>query len=333
MNLFKSIISAGFLANAIYILILAQSPVYAQEATLLGGKINSSESCDLSNTWQFSYREKIAGPFEWSFSWLNEGHFPGHHRDGQTFQFWIFSKIPDYRLRLSAGVGPYLYFDTATDDHKAYEDNHGWGTVFSLSATWYARSRWQIQLLANQVLTGTDFNTTAILMGVGYRFDLPLSAQETPVGGVSDWWPKKNEVTLFIGNTILNSFESEDSLATEIEYRRRIIPNLDWTLGCLYEGNVRLSRRTGITTQVWPTRRFWNNRLSLGLGLGIYVAVDSRSGQESGRSSDDIVAGILTMTASYDIIPQFPMRLSWNRTVTNYDRDTDIILVGLGYRF
>ena len=26
-------------------------------------------------------------------------------------------------------------------------------------------------------------------------------------------------------------------------------------------------------------------------------------------------------------------RLTWNRTMTGYDRDTDVILAGIGYRF
>jgi hypothetical protein len=41
----------------------------------------------------------------------------------------------------------------------------------------------------------------------------------------------------------------------------------------------------------------------------------------------------MTMSASYRINQQWSARLSWNRTVTGYDRDTDIIMGGIGYRF
>jgi hypothetical protein len=45
------------------------------------------------------------------------------------------------------------------------------------------------------------------------------------------------------------------------------------------------------------------------------------------------VPGIITLTASYRFDPRWFARLSWNRVVTHYDRDTGVILLGGGYRF
>ena len=55
---------------------------------LLGGLISSHEDRETSYTWQISYMEDIDDHFGWSFSWLNEGHMPNHHRDGPTLQLW-----------------------------------------------------------------------------------------------------------------------------------------------------------------------------------------------------------------------------------------------------
>src|SRR6478609_8116872 len=45
------------------------------------------------------------------------------------------------------------------------------------------------------------------------------------------------------------------------------------------------------------------------------------------------VAGIFTMTASYRIGREWTARFSWNRVLSNYDRDADVLLFGVGYRF
>jgi len=47
----------------------------------------------------------------------------------------------------------------------------------------------------------------------------------------------------------------------------------------------------------------------------------------------DNLAGIVTLTGSYRIHRHWDVRTSWNRIVTDYNRDTDIILGGVGYRF
>ncbi len=43
--------------------------------------------------------------------------------------------------------------------------------------------------------------------------------------------------------------------------------------------------------------------------------------------------GILGTTFSYNIGRGFLARLTWQRIVSTYDRDSDIILLGIGYRF
>lgn len=97
----------------------------------------------------------------------------------------------------------------------------------------------------------------------------------------------------------------------------------------LYEGDTRLIRRHGLVSQFWLVKDFLGDSVTLGTGAGAYFAVDQRAGQDG----DEIISGIATLTGSYRFTQHWSLRTSWNRIVTNYDRDTDVIMAGIGYRF
>ncbi len=305
----------------------------AQELYLLGGGMQDSTTHSTSYTWSVSYLEGLGEHFAWSYSYLNEGHVPEHHRDGFAGQLWSRVNFFKRKLSLAAGAGPYAYFDTEPFG-KSYEDAHGWGGIFSLSASYYLDDRWILHVRANHVQTGGDINTDGILFGIGYQ----LQASETQ--GPRDWPAeptrggyRNNELAVLFGRTITNSFNSERSFATAIEYRRNILPWLDGTVGWMYEGNNDLLRRNGITVQVWPTRTFFENRLALAAGFGAYLAVDryrDTSPQEGGNAT---IAGLVSLTASYNLGEQYLIRASFYRTLTNYNRDTDVFVIGPGFRF
>ena len=85
---------------------------YAQELSLFAGGLRESGTKEGSPVWALEYQHPLHENVGASFSWLNEGHVPGHHRDGQTIQIWGRTNVFDRRLSLAAGVGPYRYFDT-----------------------------------------------------------------------------------------------------------------------------------------------------------------------------------------------------------------------------
>jgi len=317
----------------IFCIFSASKGSFAQELYFSSGLIKNAEDHDNSYSWQVSYRENITNHFGWSFSWLNEGHFYGHHRDGQVFQTRVFSDLLNHQFSIAAGAGPYLYYDTEIDSHNSYENSHGWGVVFNLTATCYKFTPWLFQVSSNHVYTRDDMDTNSILIGLGYQ----LSPRDPvwPTAGASPAAERtvKNEFTVYIGQTILNSFKSQDALATGMDYRRNIARYLDWTIGWMYEGNAKLSRRNGITSQIWPTRSFFGNRLSLGVGLGIYLAVDTRDNNDLGGDGEGFVVGLVSMTTSYRFSDHLLVRLCWNRTVTRYSHDTDVIMAGLGILF
>ena len=126
-------------------------------------------------------------------------------------------------------------------------------------------------------------NSGSVMLGIGYDLDklgrpdsihsVKTQPEKDANNGVKDI---NNEITVFLGGATINSTKSAGtSIATGIEYRRSIFSYLDWTIGWLYEGDMDLLRRSGLTTQFWPTKSFLDHRISLSIGLGMYIALDT----------------------------------------------------------
>jgi len=312
--------------------LLLAGAVHAQELTLFAGDLEESVSRQSSAVWAFEYQHPLNENVSASFSWLNEGHLPGHHRDGQSIQVWGRTHLLDRRLSLAAGIGPYRYYDTATSSApNGYANMQGWGTVGSLAATYYTDSRWLYQLRINRIVTGNSIDTSALMFGVGYQLE-PVSARGPQ--GSAPYQPAmttNNEITLSFGQTIVNSYHSEHSTAWALEYRRGLGRHVDVTLGLLNEGDAGLLRRKGITAQIWGVREVLaSDRLVLGIGVGPYLAT---SLQRTPGGGDGKLSWIVTATAALKLDRQWTARLSWNRVDTSYHRDTDVILLGAGYRY
>lgn len=307
-----------------------------QELYLLGGEVGHADTHDYTTAWEGEYFKGLSDHFAASISYLNEGHLPLHHRDGESLQLWARSHLFERRLSLAVGAGPYYYFDTAKTVSGSFTDDHGFGGLISLTATWTKESRWLLQLRTNYVTTSNNFDTWSALAGIGYQLEAPsaLGAQTTtPPQHDKHDKTTQNEITAFLGRSVVNSFDSEHALATSVEYRRGLLPYLDWTAAYLFEGDSRLIRRNGVTTQLWAVREFFADRLALGVGGGAYFAVDHNKNSPINTDHDGFLSAIFSFTASYRFHPHWQARATWNRVVTNYDRDTDIFFGGLGYRF
>lgn len=324
LTVFASLFAGGLLGMS--------GSAHAQEFSMLAGPLVSDSANSYS--WDANYREGMGRYAAWSFSWLNEGHIPAHHRDGQSLQLW--ARLPTWhdRLEWSAGVGPYRYFDTtAAQAGGDYSNTHGWGILWSLRAAYYFDSRWiaELQLNRAHVFGGPD--TTAILFGIGFQLDAndgPGARQEALAHTTN---VTNNEVTVMIGETILNSYSSESALAESVEYRRGLWRFLDVTATYLHEGGHIQSRRDGVAAQLWATRAFLDDRLALSAGIGPYVSITQNNDLPLDRAGDGRISGLVSVSASYRIDPRWLARVTWNRVVTRYDRDTDVIEAGIGLRF
>jgi hypothetical protein len=303
----------------------------AQEIYLYGGAIRESDTRDITYAWTLEYRQDLTKNWAVSFSWLNEGHFQQHHRDGHALQIWGRTDPLWKGIVLAAGIGPYRYFDTrmAHQEHS-YVDSHGWGTVLSFSATCPLYDRWLFSLRSNYINSDRSIDTFSLQAGIGYQLE-PFPPGSSP-GSPRDK-PRKNEITAYFGQIVVNSGESESDTAWSLEYRRSLGRYLDWSVGWMNENNPGPIHRKGMIAELWLTKSFFHDRLSLSLGTGPYLMIDKQ--KKSGPHEDDdlCLAGIVTMSGAYEFYSPWVIRISWHRTVTDYNRDTDIILGGIGLRF
>lgn len=305
----------------------AASAASAAELYLLGGGVKSFSPSETTYSWQLEYRQDLLKHLAAGVSYLNEGHIDRHHRDGYAPQLWLRTELADYRLTLAAGAGPYIYFDTQREfNAEGYKNDHGVKALVSLAAAWHYSNDFIFELRSNLVEGGGGFGTASVLAGVGYHFDPDLKPLVEKIAK-----EPKNEVTLFLGQTIVNSFGSQRSIAAGIEYRRKLWRHVDWTLSGLYEGDNRLVRRDGVMTQLWAAQQLVEGMFTVAAGGGAYF--DLGHYDNPWHASRKTVSAILTLTGSYNFSPHWALRASWNRLLTSYDRDTDVILGGIGYRF
>ncbi len=311
---------------------LAPVAAGAQDLSLFAGGARGGTDHASTRAFALAYERGIGVPgiARYLFGgvvYLNEGHIPGHHRDGMAAQLGVRTNPGGSGLSLSAAAGPYRYFDTAVAEEQpqGYADAHGWGTLYTLGAAWRAHdSRWLYRLRVDRVRGQGSFDTTSVFAGVGYRLDQDGSFPDNA-------WPRTkggaDEVFAAGGTTIVNSFHSQKANAGTVEWRHRLGPAIRASVGWLSEGDARLIRRDGVLVQGWLEPTFSEGRYSLGVGFGPYFAVDSY------RPDARRTQALLSATASYRLSTSWLARLTWHRSVTSYDRDSDIFLLGVGYRF
>jgi hypothetical protein len=307
-------------------------PALAQEFSVLGGLQHTSELGETTYAWSYEYVQNLSDNFYATFDWLNEGHVTNHHRDGHSLQLWYRWLTPSRTFSFSGGLGPYRYYDTTSpsgDESGQSTDEHGVGIKYSATARWYFGHPWVAELQYDHVQTQHSISTDTLMLGFGYEFDATSEAGPTVPAPKYDFsTPQRNEVTLAAGKSILNDFNSPQGAAWAIEYRRRITPYLDIAATGIDEGENGVTKRRGLAVSATLSREFLEHQASIGLGLGPYVTQDlDETGQETR------VLGLLTMVAKWRITDLWSIHGYWYRTVTTNGRDTDVMLIGMGYSF
>ena len=308
------------------------SPAFAGEIALLGGYESTDKPVEKTYAWQAQYMEGLGEHVAYSLAYLNQGHFISHHRDANAASLWLRTNLLQKQLSLGVGAGGLFYYDTLKpSDGTPPHDIHGWGTIASVAATWYMDSRWFAQLQGNWVRGGQSFDTLSALLGVGYQLDAPPQPGPDVKGTHQGERTTDNELTLFGGESVVNiPGPNGKSAAFALEYRRGIWRYLEWTARALYEGQNDQIDRYGATSQFWLAKEFLDDRISLGAGAGGYVGVDQR---RSGHDGKQFFAEVVSITGSVRLNNHWDLRGTWDRTITGYDRDTDLFLGGIGYRF
>ena len=142
----------------------------------------------------------------------------------------------------------------------------------------------------------------------------------------------EKEFTAFVGESVVNTFFNENSVAAAVEYRRGIGKNFDWTATYLNEGDPDVIRRNGFATQIWPVAAFLGDRVTLGFGVGPYVYFEDKAdGKRTMQKAG--IAPLLSPTVSVRLNDDWLLRVIWDRVVSDYDRDADVFLLGIGRRW
>jgi hypothetical protein len=313
------------------LLACASFPATAQELYGLVGAQRTSSLDEETYAFSFEYLQNINDHVFATFTWLNEGHVTDHHRDGHSAQIWGRWLTDSRRFSLSAGIGPYRYYDTTTGGTTDVNttDVHGFGIIYSAAAQWYVSFPWVVELRYNHIHTANSIDTDTLLVGAGYQFDATsVPGPAVPAASYGFSSDQRNEVTVMAGKSVVNNFQSPQGAAWGIEYRRNFTPFVDATAAVIDEGDAKVVKRRGLTVQAWLVREFLEHRASVGLGLGPYVARDD---DETGQKTR--VLGLLTMGAAWRWSDRWSTRAYWYRTVTTDGRDTDIVLLGMAYAF
>jgi hypothetical protein len=76
-----------------------------------------------------------------------------------------------------------------------------------------------------------------------------------------------------------------------------------------------------------------NVKMAVGLGFGDYATVDSLRDTPAGTVHPPFLAGVVSPLVNADLTDHCFVRFIWDRIITNYSEDSDVWLVGFGYRF
>lgn len=285
-------------------------------------------------TYQSEFEHALNEHFSVSLHYTNQGHFDrgvSHHRDLDGINLWAHTDVLS-RLELAAGLGPVYYYDTVGNYNGHPADLHGLGVNLSLAATWKSTTPLVYQARLSYVDAGS-FKTTALLLGIGYRFAdkdsyaTGADAGSSPDPAYADYF-RPMEVTIYSGLTVVNQPGNSNSRAYALEFRRNIGDYLQYTVTAQSEGHNALIDRKGVAAQLWLAKSFLDNRLSLGVGIGPYLAEDSIK-----AGSTHFVTAMRSVSAAYQLTPQWSARIKFDRVITGYNRDTDIFMIGIGRRF
>jgi|CZKI01.1.fsa_nt_gi hypothetical protein len=325
---------------SVIFLICAGLKLNAQELSLLGGVMTEAGAKNSSYTWQIDYRQDFYRNFASSIDYINEGHVPGHYRDGMAWEAWGNLPFLNDRIAVSLGAGIYYYYDTEPLAGASSADVHGTAPIISFSVTGYLSDRWFYRVMVNRISPTGDIKTTTAAVGVGYWFGphrRPRGEQPSKDATQDASFVTEPQFTVYGGQSVVNTFLSPKALAGAVEYRQGLLPHLDGTASFTYEGDPKIVRRSGVAFQLWPVNTFFDDSTSVGIGVGPYIFIDRNHPISSGQTvnvglkNPAAVAPLVSLTIARRLSYHWVARIIWDRVVSNYNRDSDIFLVGLGY--
>ena len=314
---------------------LAVAPAGAEEFSVLAGFTDTDDHTSESYAWGLEYRERLLAHLDVTLDYLNEGHVPGHHRDGASLALWARTSIWRQRLTLALGAGPYIYCDTELDPTvpDGYHDYHGVGALISGSVSYALAGNWLARLELSQVVAPGDVGTRTLMLGIGYQLQSAIDGLNRSWADAAPAPPPEaaNEFGLFWGQTILNGAHADASSAFGVEYRRRVLHHLELSASLIDDGDGLDGHHMGMTGEAWLVQDFNSGRIVMGVGLGTYFSFESYQTVYGTPAASTV--GLASITAAWRLTRALDLRLIWHRGFTGDDQDRDIVTAGLGWRF
>ncbi|HEY1226985.1 MAG TPA: hypothetical protein VGF26_06650, partial [Ramlibacter sp.] len=285
---------------------------------------------DKSFAVNLSYTQRVSSYFAASLEYTNEGHPPLHHRDGLSPQLWLHTLVPARGWSFAVGAGPYYYFDTTTGNGSLadYRNEHGWGTMANFSAKYHlGDKRTYAEVRLSKIHGRKDHDSSLVMVGLGYELrNLPTVIKEENADS------GENMVMVLAGRSIVNSFKSEKATGYGVEYRHTVNPNVEWSLTAMNEGRIGVAQRKGVAAQLWLLRPFTEHTV-LELGMGGYVMRDQIDRDNVREEPKTHFAPIASIGMRWRVTPMMRAQLSWSRVITDYHRDSDVFLLGVGWLY
>ena len=259
------------------------------------------------------------------FVHYNEGHPDNNHRDGFALQPMYDISI-DKNVKLEVGVGPYLSFNTTTQNQIQYNDKRI-GILASAVALYYLNTMknrdLHVRVDYNHVTMPGAPYSDAILVGMGVNF-----GEHEPSEIFQESLGKTTQITVMGINFKTNRNSTDAALGGQIEIKQYEGEHLALSLSWIQEGEDTLVERSGADAQVWC---IWpiTESLALSAGVGPYLAQN--------RLSHNIdMEGLISIDAEQeigDLSNGLGLLFRFSRIVTDDDIDRDMFAIGVAKRF
>jgi hypothetical protein len=212
-----------------------------------------------------------------------------------------------------------------------YRNYHGLAEIYTGSLSYYLSQNWFVRLNVSQIHAPGDVDTRLVLLGTGLRLDGLFEHAGSNGSGEAGPPPALNQLGVFAGQTAENnyytSYFNENTLTFGAEYRRSMTAHLELSAAWLSEDDGLDGRHNGALGEIWLTNTF--GRLSLGIGAGPYYALQPHRGDDG--TYEARFAGVVSMTAAWQLTRSLIARINWHRSITHDDQDRDIITAGLAW--
>jgi hypothetical protein len=289
--------------------VFAQSDIFLQ-----GGALRGRES----TTWTYEagFISKRSEHFGLGFAYNNEGHLADNHRDGLTAQGWFIQSLGD-RFEFELGTGPYATMNNTTVE-GVRENRFKVGLLTSAALKWHPTNNpWYLRVQYNNAWVPGSFYSNAVLLGVGR--DFKYQEDDNNDGKLN------TDLSFWGGSSRTTQIGAQNTaIAYELEAKRHLkwSEHLAYSVSVLSEGDTNLANRRGVPVRIWYDQPA-TDRLTFSVGIGPYVAYD---GINDKRWQ---LMGIGSLRVTFRLFDRYDAGVMYTRVASFYNRDQDIVMIGL----